>query len=51
VFRLLDLLAGLAGATDLGTGGQPEHAVVRDVVVALLAHVGCTAYAHESAAI
>jgi len=71
VFRLLGLLAGLAGATDLGTGGQPDEslrrcvvagrlaravqaddAVVRDVVVvSLLEHVGCTAYAHESAAI
>ncbi|WP_370618159.1 HD domain-containing phosphohydrolase [Mumia qirimensis] len=70
MFRLLGLLAGLAGATDLGTGGQPDESlrrcvvaarlaravqadpsVVRDVlVVSLLEHVGCTAYAHESAA-
>ena len=71
MFRLLGLLAGLAGATDLGTGGQPDEslrrcvvagrlaravqdddAVVRNVVlVSLLEHVGCTAYAHEAAAI
>ena len=71
MFRLLGLLAGLAGATDLGTGGQPDEslrrcvvagrlaravgaddAMVRDVVVvSLLEHVGCTAYAHEAAAI
>ncbi|KAA1422699.1 HD domain-containing protein [Mumia zhuanghuii] len=71
MFRLLGLLAGLAGATDLGTGGQPDESlrrcvvasrlaravdadqsVVGDVVVvSLLEHVGCTAYAHEAAAV
>jgi HD-GYP domain-containing protein (c-di-GMP phosphodiesterase class II)/DNA-binding CsgD family transcriptional regulator len=71
VFRLLGLFAGLAGITDLGTGGAADeslrrcvvatrlaHAVgcpdatVRDVMaVSLLEHIGCTAYAWETAAV
>ncbi|MGB8384003.1 MAG: HD domain-containing phosphohydrolase, partial [Dermatophilaceae bacterium] len=68
VFRLMALLAGLAGVTDLGAGGQPDESlrrcvlatrlahltgcsevVVRDVQqVALLGHIGCLAWSHET---
>lgn len=71
VFRLLGLFAGLAGITDLGTGGAADEslrrcvvatrlataagcfeATVRDVMaVSLLEHVGCTAYAWETASV
>lgn len=71
MFRLFGLFAGLAGVTDLGTGGLADeslrrcvvatrlaHAVgspeaeVRDVMaVSLLEHLGCTAYAWETAAV
>lgn len=37
VFRLLGLLAGLAGATDLGTGGQTDESLRRCVVAGRLA--------------
>jgi len=42
VFRLLGLLAGLAGVTDLGTGGQPDESLHRCVLAARLATAaGC----------
>jgi HD-GYP domain-containing protein (c-di-GMP phosphodiesterase class II) len=42
VFRLLGLLAGLAGVTDLGTGGQPDESLRRCVVATRLARsAGC----------
>jgi HD-GYP domain-containing protein (c-di-GMP phosphodiesterase class II) len=42
VFRLLGLLAGLAGVTDLGTGGQPDESLHRCLLAARLADAaGC----------
>ena len=42
VFRLLGLLSGLAGVTDLGTGGQPDECLHRCVLAArLAAAAGC----------
>src|SRR5262245_11884018 len=42
MFRLLALLAGLAGITDLGTGGQPDESLRRCVVATRLARrTGC----------
>ena len=42
VFRLLGLFAGLAGITDLGTGGAADESLRRCVVATRLAHaVGC----------
>ncbi|MGH3346658.1 MAG: HD domain-containing phosphohydrolase [Nocardioides sp.] len=42
MFRLLGLLAGLAGVTDLGTGGQPDESLHRCVLAARLATAaGC----------
>ena len=42
MFRLLGLLAGLAGVTDLGTGGQPDESLHRCVLAARLADAaGC----------
>lgn len=42
VFRLLGLFAGLAGITDLGTGGQPDESLRRCVVATRLARaIGC----------
>jgi HD-GYP domain-containing protein (c-di-GMP phosphodiesterase class II) len=42
VFRLFGLLAGLAGVTDLGSGGQPDESLHRCLLAARLAHAaGC----------
>ena len=42
MFRLLGLLAGLAGVTDLGTGGQSDESLHRCVLAARLADTaGC----------
>lgn len=42
MFRLLGLLAGLAGVTDLGTRGQPDESLHRCVLAArLAAEAGC----------
>ena len=39
MLRLLTFLAGLAGITDLGTGGQPDESLRRCVVATRLARL------------